>query len=146
MNDDKVPAVKIEALLQQNEAFDMQVYLCIPSEKILAGASIHKGQTYVFKGEDGMVQVPIGVPAFIFAVGSKGDQAFYGITHFTVQANQTISIDIKEKSAEEIKAALIKNKLEGEKIDIQLQEKTITPIPCDIIDSPEKKDKAIAIK
>jgi hypothetical protein len=93
---------------------DFEVYLCIPSKKLLANGYPSNNGKFVFDGdENGTIELIKGESAFIFANGVKGGKYYYAITPFTIKKEQHVVLDVKESTKEKILEAFKKNKLEG---------------------------------
>lgn len=120
------------AEIQTKDKYDMNVYLCIPKRKILIGADRHNNNVYLFNysDADGFLPMILNDDAFIFATASIRDKIYYGITKFTIRPIQTIKIDVKESSKEQVLNAIKSNQLDSIKLDIEKKEMEIIEKPC----------------
>jgi mono/diheme cytochrome c family protein len=117
-NISEVSDVVLTVSLKQNMDADIQVYLCIPSKKLLTTGSTGTDNKYVFDDdEDGKIKLILNADAFVLAVGTKEDKLYYGISNFTVKGQQHIAIDLNESTKEKILEAFKKNTIDGNKID-----------------------------
>ena len=127
-------AVKVQLLakIPMKEATYVTTYLCIPKRKILMVADKHNKDIYLFHYTDteGYVTLVPNDEAFIFAIASVGDRLYYGITKFNVKPQQTITVNIKESSKEQILDAFKINNFDGIKIDIDKPEMQVFKRPC----------------
>jgi len=132
---DEPSATKVQLFteIQMQEKADLTVYLCIPKRKILMEADRHKDNIYLFHYSDpnGFLPMILNDDAFIFATTSIRNKIYYGITKFTIRQQQTIKINVKESSREEILRAFKRNQLDSIKLDIEKQEMEIIEKPCD---------------
>jgi mono/diheme cytochrome c family protein len=133
-DDPNAVQVQLFAKAQMQNNADMTVYLFIPKRKILMNASEHKNDIYIFDYSDanGYLPLVLNDDAVIFASATIKDKIYYGIAKFKVNRKQTISIDIKESTKEEILSALKKNELDDIKIDPAKNEMKIIAIPCPV--------------
>ena len=125
--------VQLFTQIQMQEKVDMTVYLCIPKRKILMYADRHNDDIYLFHYSDtnGSLPMVLNDDAFIFATASVKDKIYYGIAKFTIQQQQTIKINVKESSREEILNAFNRNELDGIKLEMEKQDMEIIERYCD---------------
>lgn len=109
--------VKLTAQLNQPAPFYMDVYLVIPSEKVMQPSSGYEGSRYRFIVWNGTIRLPLRYRALIFAVGSYKDKIYYGVTEFTIASEQTISVEIKETSRDGLKNLIHSRQMDGVEIN-----------------------------
>lgn len=124
--------VNLFATLKMTEQINMQVYLCIPSRKLLTSVIGPGNKNYTFYQPDGSISLVKNDEAFIFAIGADTTSAYYGITRFTVKSDQNIIVNVKASTKEEILKAIKNNNLDSLKIDIEKPRiYTIAPLARD---------------
>ena len=127
-------SVNLFASIKMPNQIDMQVYLCIPSRKLLTNGTGPGNKNYTFYQPDGSISLIKNDEAFIFAIGADTASAYYGITRFTVQNDQNIIVNVKASTKEEILKAIKNNNLDSLKIDIEKPRiYTIQPLSKDSI-------------
>jgi hypothetical protein len=128
---DKTVNVKLSAVVNQQQKFGMDVYLVVPTEKVMQPYSHVKDGQYVFDFDNGVIPLPPGYRALIFAVGSYKDKIYYGVTEFTVTKEQTIQVEIKETTKDGLRNLLYAKKMDGVEIEAIERKMQIQKRPCD---------------
>lgn len=114
--------VNLSASLKMSKQAYIQVYLCIPTRKLLTYGNESGKKKYTFENSDGSISLIKNDEAFIFVIGADTTSAYYGITKFLVKDNQDIIVNVKASTKEEILNAIKRNKLDSLKIDIEKPE------------------------
>lgn len=116
------------------------VYVLIPTEKVLQSTMDKKGNQYYFDWENGTIPLPLNHRAVILAFGSHKNKIYYGCSEFIIRPDQTVEIVIQETTKDRLKNILLSKNIDG--IDLQASEKRmeIQKIDCD---SQIKKDSNI---
>jgi hypothetical protein len=122
--------VNVTANLQNSGGIPFNVYLFCPDKQILSVANTNEGDGYSFDKIDGALPLFLNDRAILFAFGSKGDKVFYGIEEFTIQKEQTITVQIKESTKEAIRQALLNKQMNGIDMGITKKEMIVRELPC----------------
>ena len=123
----------VDLFLKTNSAFDekLEVHVFFPAKKLLTVGTFHtEDSLFHFEKYKGSIPLYMNDEAVAFAVGSIGEKIYYGIKSFRVSKLQTISLDIKETTADELQKAFETMKLDGIDLDIITKKRIITPRPC----------------
>jgi hypothetical protein len=126
--------VKLWAQINGSADIDIDVYLFCPEKKMLSVGQYQQGDKYdkyYFDKINGGVPLFLHDRAILFAFGSKGDKMYYGISEFRIQKNQTIPVNIKETTDEEIRTALRSKNIDGIDLGIEKKEKVVVERSCD---------------
>ena len=115
----------------QHENSDINVYLFCPSNKMLSVMNDKSGEKFLFNKINGGVPLFLNDRAILFAFGSVGKKAFYGISEFRVKEDQTIEIIVKEGTQAEVYEALRAKHLEGIELGIEKKEQYFIRRDCD---------------
>lgn len=120
----------------------LEIHVFFPAKKILTVGTYHKEDSlFHFEKYKGSIPLYLNDEAVAFAVGSIGEKMYYGIKSFNVTKLQTISLDIKETTADELQEAFKTMKLEGIDLDIITKKRIIVPRPCNISPSDSIQGK-----
>lgn len=130
-DNEKIKEIKLSALLKQPAAFDMDVYVVVPSEKVMQYSTDNEKNIYRFVKSDGTLPLPFGYRAFIFAIGAYREKIYYGITDFTIASEQTIEVSIKETTKDKLKNLIYSKQLDGVEINAVERKMQIKKKPCD---------------
>jgi len=114
-NIDLVTDVELKATVNNAIGKTLDVYLCIPSRKLLT-TGYGDSSIYYF-GDTSTVELIKGDVAFIYVLGLQDEKYYYGISKFVVNDKQHLVIDLKESTKEKIVEALRKNKIDNIQID-----------------------------
>lgn len=133
--------------LQENYKIDMTVNLIIPAYKtFVQGGKLKNGKEYGFDENDGRINLPQHTLAYIIAFAEKNDKLIFAKRSFNTQTRQTIELEFREISKEQLGAEIRALKLDdinaevGEsknaeqlkKIDATLKEtEKLKPKNCD---------------
>ena len=137
--------VKVNASLQMEYAFEMNLYLFCPEKKMLSVSNENKNNMYSFNKIDGEIPLFLNDKAILLAFGSNGGKTFYGTASFNVQEEQTVIIKVKETTTAELQSFIQLNKIDGIKIDATKKEMVYQqdsqndekiPVEFDIIQVP----------
>jgi mono/diheme cytochrome c family protein len=109
--------VKLQTLLHQTDPAEMEIYVFVPTERIMQNGYLLKENLYSFKAFGDSIRLPVGYRALIFAVGSYHSKIVYGAASFTISMSQTIDVEIKETTKEKLKNLLYNNNLDGVEIN-----------------------------
>jgi hypothetical protein len=121
-----VTTASVIADLNMPSGLTMDVYLCIPKRGVLAKSWQTNGDTYNFNespdgtgpGADSITMI-LNDQAIIFAVGRSSDSTFYyGISHFTVNKSQVITVAVKKALKDETLEGIEDNVLDKSQIDM----------------------------
>jgi len=141
-NKNAVTNVVLSAIIKNGNVDSMQVYLCIPTRRLMADGKFSSKSTYQFNHEEDSVPLILNDKAMIIAVGSINNKIYYGVKHFIIKKEQVIMVDFEESSTDEINASIHKNKLDVIKrqVDnsIQLSDTTNSFIPTNDSSKEEK--------
>lgn len=115
-NEKAVTNVRLTAALSENGfENDIQLYLCLPNKKLLTEGSIDE-KIYTFSSGDSIPLI-LNEQAYVFAVGKKSNQFYYGITGFKVKSDQHIVIKLLPVTEQQVEDDLKKNKIQDVKLD-----------------------------
>jgi cytochrome c2 len=123
--------VKLWVQLQVEFDISMHVYLFCPRNKMLSVMNDRRNGKFFFNKINEGIPLFLKDRAILFAFGSKGQKMYYGIKEFRIQGEQTIQINIKETTQEEIKRKLRLKNMEGIDLGIEQKEMKIINNPCD---------------
>ena len=113
LDDENSKKSQLSVNIKKTETQRFEMFLVIPSLKILAeGGLLDDGKSYGFYGTDGMIYLPQGIDAYVFAIGEEKEKTFFGLERFTTSLHQTIDIKIYETSKEEILRKMKRLKLD----------------------------------
>lgn len=126
----EVENVKLIADLKMSEDAFMNVYVFVPTERIMQNTYTKKGTQYYFDYEKGAIPLPLRHRAVIFAFGSYKDKILYGVSEFTIGKDQTIPVEIKETTKEGLKNLLFSKRLDGIELEAIEKKMEIYKIPC----------------
>jgi hypothetical protein len=110
---------------------NLHVYLFCPENKTLSVSNERKGSMYGFNKIDNKIPLFINSRALLFAFGSKGGSVYYGIKEFIIKDVQTILVDVKETTTEELQKAITARQLDGIDLGIEKKEEVIIERLCD---------------
>ena len=127
---DKIENVSLIADLKMTEDAFMNVYVFIPSERVLQVTHNKKGNQYYFDYENQTIPLPLRYRAVIFAFGSYKNKILYGVTEFTINKQQIIPVEIKETTGEGLKNILFSKNINGIELDAIEKKMEINKIPC----------------
>jgi cytochrome c len=114
------------------EGVNMEVYICIPSRKLLSNERGQKGNNYTFyDSDDDSIQLILNDDALIVAIGGNNDKLYYGVTKFNVKTQQVITVNVKETTKKAINKSIHDNKLD--KIKIDPEEPVTVPVTPDTV-------------
>lgn len=78
-------------------AKDLEIYLIVPSKKIfVSGSKNNAGKYYFFYKEDGSIQLPQNVTAYILAVSNFSDKKLMGKIKFTTSTSLDLEVEMKK--------------------------------------------------
>lgn len=142
---DRTTNVNVNVSLQMEYEADMHLYLFCPEKKMLSVSNKNENNVYSFDKIDGKIPLFLNDKAILLAFGSKGDKTLYGTVSFTIQAEQSLTIIVKETTTAELRSFIKLNKIDGIKIDAAKKEmmyqqdvetKENIPVEFDIIQIP----------
>lgn len=118
----------------------LEVHVFFPAKKILTVGTYHtEDSLFHFEKYKGSIPLYLNDEAVAFAVSSVGEKMYYGIKSFKVTKLQTITLDIKETTPEQLEQAFKNMKLEGVDLDIITKKRIIIPCNNSPTDSVEIK-------
>lgn len=123
--------VELTVKLNNSNNSDMNLYLFCPSRKMLSVGMPASGNVFSFKKINDKIPLFLNDDAIIVAFGSSKTTMYYGTAAFKVAKSQQFTINLKETTKEEINSFIIKNNIDGIKIDSYKKEFTITKRSCD---------------
>jgi hypothetical protein len=129
-NNIDVENVKLTVDIKTQEDVFMNVYVFIPTERVLQSTWDRKENQYYFDFENGTIPLPLRHRAIIFAFGSIGDRILYGITEVTIQKEQLVSVSITETTSEGLKYLLQSKNINGVELAAVKKKTEISKRPC----------------
>jgi hypothetical protein len=129
-NQNKVENVKLMVDLKTTEEAFLNMYVLVPTERVMQYASGRKANKYYFDFNNGTIPLPIGERAIILAFGSTKDKLIYGISEFTISQDQTIPVVVNETTPERLKEYIASKNIIGVQIEAIKKERIIKKIPC----------------
>lgn len=110
---------------------ELEIHVFFPAKKLLTVGTLHKEDgLFHFEKYKGQIPLFLNDEAIAFGVTSIKEKIYYGITAFKVGKRQTISLDIKETTKEELTHAFKEMKLDGIDLDIITKKRLIVPKDC----------------
>ncbi|HTE34374.1 MAG TPA: hypothetical protein VK666_28535, partial [Chryseolinea sp.] len=129
--EDGIKEVRVTADLQFDEdAVPMNLYLFVPSKRIMQSTFNKKGNKYYFDFDNGTVPLPYGSRAVLFAYGSTKNSIVYGISEFTITDDQLVPVVIKETTKEKLQYILQGKNIDGVQLDAIEKKMEVIPKPC----------------
>lgn len=122
--------VKMSVEVKSEEDLYLNMYLFIPTERVLIASSDNKnGNQYFFSfNEDKTIPLPLRHRAIVLGFNSVGKRIMYGAAEFTIEKEQVISMELKEISKRALTYLIASKNLNG--IEIEAIEKEMQIIPC----------------
>ncbi len=122
--------VSLTAEIVNGEDLSYNVYVFVPTERVLQTYTKKKGNTYSFAYANSTLPLPLRYRAVIFAFGSSGQRIMYGASEFIIQKDQQIRVELKETSKEGLMNVLYTNNINGVSIEAIEKEMSVIPVPC----------------
>jgi hypothetical protein len=122
--------VSLTVDIENGETLPYNVYVFVPTERVMQYYTTKKGNTYLFNFENNKIPLPLRYRAIIIAFGSKGQQLLYGASEFVIQKEQTIKVTLKETTKEGLLNMLYTHNINGIQIDAIEKEMYVSPKPC----------------
>jgi hypothetical protein len=122
--------VQLSAEIVNGENLPYNVYVFVPSERVLQTYTQKKGNIYTFSFSNNKIPLPLRYRAVLFAFGSKGQRILYGASEFNIQKEQQIKIELKETTKEGLLHVLYTNNINGVSIDAVEKEMNVFPKDC----------------
>jgi len=94
------------------DADSMELYLCVPTRKLVTEGSIDNSKKIFFYERDYSIPLILKDSAIIIAVGRINDKLYYGEHKFVVADSQVINVIIKESSKNKINQYIHQNGLD----------------------------------
>lgn len=99
-----------ELMVRVNGAYkaSVDVYFVLPDNKIFLRGGLVKdsGRTYAFYKNNGEIPLPQNVRAYLFAIGTEGENVYFGSVNITTTLKQYSVIDMTPSSKENINEAI----------------------------------------
>jgi hypothetical protein len=109
----------------------LEIHVFFPSKKILTIGTLHKEDSlFHFEKYKGQIPLFMNDEAIAFGVTSIKEKLYYGIASFKVVKQQTINLDIKETTNEELTRAFREMKLDGIDLDVITKKRLVVPKAC----------------
>jgi hypothetical protein len=109
----------------------LEVHVFLPAKKLLTVGVLHTNDgLFHFEKYKGQIPMFLNDHAIAFACGSIGEKIYYGIQEFAVGTRQTIQLQIKETTEEELMKAFEKMNINGIDLDVITKKRIITARPC----------------
>jgi mono/diheme cytochrome c family protein len=112
------------------ENLPYNVYVFVPTERVLQSYTNKKGNLYSFNYENNKIPLPLRYRAVIFAFGSSGQRIMYSAEEFTIQRDQLIKLKLKETTKEGFINILYTNNINGVNVEAIEKQMEINKIPC----------------
>jgi hypothetical protein len=110
---------------------ELEIHVFFLAKKLLTVGTLHKDDgLFHFEKYKGQIPLFLNDEAIAFGVTSIKEKIYYGITSFKVGKRQTINLDIKETTNEELTNAFKEMKLDGIDLDIITKKRLIVPKDC----------------
>lgn len=122
--------VLLSAEIVNGESLPYNVYVFVPSERVLQTYSTKKGNEYRFTFGNDKIPLPLRYRAVILAFGSSGQKIIYGAADFVIKSEQHIKIELKETTKEGLLNVLYTKNINGVSIEAIEKEMSIGPKPC----------------
>ena len=136
--------VKLSVDIKSEEDIHLNMYLFIPTERVMISASSKKDNQYFFSfNEDKTIPLPLRHRAIVLGFNSAGKRIMYGAAEFTIEKEQVISIELKEISKRALTYLIASKNLNG--IEIEAIEKEMQIVPCNK-NVPAETDAEIIIQ
>lgn len=100
--------VDLTVRLKGAYAQNMSVYLVLPSHKVFIEGGLLQNKTsdFGFYKNNGNIPLPISKEASIFTIGEADKKLYWSLQRFTIQHQQTITMEPKQISIEEFNKAI----------------------------------------
>ena len=112
------------------ENLPYNVYVFVPTERVLQSYTNKKGNLYSFNYENNKIPLPLRYRAVIFAFGSSGKKIMYSAEEFTIQRDQLIKLELKETTKEGLMNILYTKNINGVNVEAIEKQMEISKIPC----------------
>jgi mono/diheme cytochrome c family protein len=135
-NQKLVTNVLLSATVNTQALDSMNVYLCIPSRRLMAGGTNKESVfTFDYNFTNDTIPLILSDEAMIIVIGRVNNKMYYGVTKFVVTKEQAIAVKIKESTKEDINKSIHANRLDSTIIDEQVTVPVVTSISDTISDS-----------
>jgi mono/diheme cytochrome c family protein len=109
----------------------LEIHVFFPAKKILTVGTLHNEDgLFHFEKYKGQIPLFLNDEAIAFGFTSLKEKIYYGITSFKVTKQQTINLNIKESTKEEITKAFKEMRLDGIDLDVITKKRLIVPKIC----------------
>jgi hypothetical protein len=109
----------------------LETHVFFPARKILTVGTLHNDDgLFHFEKYKGQIPLFLNDEAIAFGFTSIKEKIYYGITSFKVTKQQTINLNIKESTKEDISKAFKEMKLDGIDLDVITKKRLIVPKIC----------------
>lgn len=109
----------------------LEVHVFFPAKKILTVGTLHDDDSlFHFEKYKGQIPLFMNDEAIAFGVTSIKEKIYYGITSFKVGKKQTVNLNIKESTKEDLSQAFKEMKLDGIDLDVITKKRLIVPKNC----------------
>jgi len=97
---------------------EVNIYLAIPGRKILVpGGESKTGNGYCFFEDNGKIPLPLNLQGYIIAMGESEGKLLFGMTDFKVANQQSLSLEVRVVTKEEMNISISRIDLGGMKIE-----------------------------
>lgn len=128
-DEDGIENVKLSIDVKSDEDISLNMYLFVPTERVIIGATSKKGNQYFFSyNDDKLIPLPFRHRAIVLGFNSSGKRIMYGAAEFIIEKEQIIQVELKDISKRGLTYLLASKNLNG--IEIEAIEKEMQIVPC----------------
>lgn len=127
--EDGIENVKLSVDVKSDEDISLNMYLFVPTERVMISATSKKGNQYFFSyNDDKSIPLPLRDRAIVLGFNSSGKRIMYGAAEFVIEKEQVIPVELKDISKRGLTYLLASKNLNG--IEIEAIEKEMQIVPC----------------
>ena len=128
-DEDGIENVKLSVDVKSDEDISLNMYLLVPTERVMISATSKKGNHYFFSyNDDKSIPLPLRHRAIVLGFNSSGKRIMYGAAEFVIEKEQVIQVELKDISKRGLTYLLASKNLNG--IEIEAIEKEMQIVPC----------------
>lgn len=121
--------VKLSVDVKSDEDISLNMYLFVPTDRVMISATSKKGNQYFFSyNDDKSIPLPLRHRAIVLGFNSSGKRIMYGAAEFVIEKEQVIPVELKDISKRGLTYLLASKNLNG--IEIEAIEKEMQIVPC----------------